>query len=153
MTKAPNQRKRFLINPAFQISVIKQMFGLTCLVIAIFYAANAYHFWSLKAQGLALGLPEGHVFFRFLAEQQARMDVFFLVTSVLTLLTIVGYGLFLSHRVAGPLHRLKQYLAVAPSEEDRQAPLKFRTNDYFPEVAEAVNLRLKKSVPGSTPKP
>jgi len=138
MKNSDNKRHKFLINPRFQISVIKQMVLLTCVVIAIFYGANFYHFWSLNQQGLALGLPPSHVFFVFMRNQQTTMNIFFLVTSVLALLTIVGYGLFLSHRIAGPLHRLKKYLG----EEKTNSPLSFRENDYFPEVAEAVNLRL-----------
>jgi hypothetical protein len=152
MKKIPKKRQQFLINSAFQLSVIRQMLVLTGLVIGIFYAANFYHFWSLKAQGLALGLPPTHVFFRFLQEQQRTMDLIFIVTALLTLLTIVGFGLFLSHRVAGPLYRLKQYLAETPVDGKVQELLKFRDGDYFPDVADAINSRLSKtSKTSSTP--
>jgi hypothetical protein len=153
MTKIPKKRQQFLINPAFQLSVIRQMLVLTGLVIGIFYAANFYHFWSLEAQGLALGLPPTHVFFKFLREQQRTMDLIFGVTALLTLITIVGFGLFLSHRVAGPLYRLKQYLTEAPVDADAQAPLKFRDGDYFPDVAEAINVRLSQSSKTGSSKP
>jgi hypothetical protein len=144
MSETPNKRKKFLINPPFQISIIRQMLILTCVVIAIFYGANIYHFWSLRRQGLSLGLPPEHVFFRFLAEQQYTMDLLFLFTSVLAFLTIVGFGLFLSHRIAGPLYRLKQYLHESHLDPNNTEALCFRENDYFPDVAEAVNLRLGK---------
>lgn len=147
-----NDRKKFLINPRFQISVIKQMVALTCVVLAIFYGANSYHFWSLKQQGLKIGLNPGHVFFKFVAEQRATMDLFFLVTSLLTLIAIVGFGMLLSHRVAGPLHRLKRYLDECVANDESLPLLKFRENDYFPEVADAVNLRLQKSPDASAPK-
>jgi hypothetical protein len=153
MSGKPKKRQQFLINPTFQLSVIRQMLLLTGLVIGIFYAANFYHFWSLEAQGLALGLPPTHVFFKFLREQQRTMDLIFIVTSLVTMLTIVGFGLFLSHRVAGPLHRLKQYLEQSPIEGEVPRHLKFRDGDYFPDVAEAVNLRLSQSTKDSSSKP
>jgi hypothetical protein len=152
MNKVPKKRQQFLINPAFQVSVIRQMLVLTGLVIGIFYAANYYHFWSLAAQGLALGLPPTHVFFKFLSEQQRTMDLIFIVTSLLTLVTIVGFGLFLSHRVAGPLYRLKQYLAEPSADTQTLEPLKFRDGDYFPDVAEAINVRLSQPSKSSSSK-
>ncbi|MEO5668904.1 MAG: hypothetical protein ABIR96_12665 [Bdellovibrionota bacterium] len=146
-----SKRKKFLINPDFQISVIKQMLVLACAVIAIFYSASFYHFWSLKQQGLAMGLPATHVFFQFLRDQQDTMDLFFLFTSIATIVAIVGFGIFLSHRVAGPLFRMKQYL---DKDLDAAEPalLKFRDGDYFPEIAESLNVRLSKTAKGSTPK-
>jgi len=142
MKNPPNKRSRFLINPGFQLSVIRQMLALTGVVIAIFYGAIYYHFWSLEQQGLSLGLPATHVFFDFLAEQRRTMDLIFLVTSMAALLAIVGFGLFLSHRVAGPLFRLKQYLDSQGPDVPAHTPLKFREGDYFPEVADSVNSRL-----------
>ena len=153
MKKTSNKRSTFLINPQFQISVIKQMFALTCVVIGIFYAANFYHFWTLEQQGLALDLPATHVFFRFIAEQRQTMNIIFLVTALVTLLAIVGFGLMLSHRVAGPLYRMKQYLLDPASNTPSAAPLKFRDNDHFPELAEALNTRLGKSDAASASKP
>jgi hypothetical protein len=142
MKHSNNQRKTFLIHREFQLSFIKHMLVLTLCVIAIFYAANLYHFWTLKQQGLSLGLPSTHVFFRFIREQQHTMDLLFLITSTAAMLTIIGFGLFLSHRVAGPLHRLKKYLESEDSFESTSKPLKFRDGDYFGDIAAALNERL-----------
>lgn len=148
MTKATNKRKKFLIQPAFQISVIKHMTLLTVFVIMTFYSANLYHFWSLRERGLKLGLAPDHIFFEFLRSQQRTMDLIFIVTSIVVLAIIVGFGVFLSHRVAGPLHRLKTYLGEDHSKT--KYPLKFRKNDYFTDVADALNKRLGLADPGST---
>ncbi len=144
MKKSSFKRKTLLINREFQLSFIRHMLLLTFFVIALFYAANLYHFWNLREQGLSLGLPATHVFFKFLRQQQGTMDIIFALASVAAGITIIGYGLFLSHRVAGPLHRLKKYLRSPDAISSTYRELKFRENDYFSDVAQAVNERLKK---------
>jgi ABC-type Fe3+ transport system substrate-binding protein len=135
------KRTKVLINPQFQLSVIRYMLFLTFIIVAVFYAANLYHFWALKKQGLLLGLPSDHIFFWFIDEQQRNMDILFLVTSAVALLTIVCFGLLISHRVAGPMFRICQYLLSPVATKDLQA-LKLRDKDYFHDVADALNERL-----------
>jgi len=142
-------RKHFLINPRFQLNYIKHTIFLMLMTVVIFYGASLYHFWNFKKQGQAAGLPEEHIFFKFLQQQQSSMEIVFLVTAFVVAIFIVAYGIFLSHKVAGPLYRMNRYL-----EENRGSntseELKFRKDDYFPELADNFNKyieELKNSVP------
>ena len=144
MTKKSYEgRKVLLINRPFQVSFLKHVLLLAVLVLGIFYTALHFLFYSFRKQGLDMGLDENHVFFRFIDKQQFTMDMIFGITMVITVIVIVAYGLLLSNRVAGPLHRLKIYLEqYKDSNENKE--LKFREGDYFSEIADALNDALRK---------
>lgn len=133
-----NNRKKVLINPKFQLNYIKHTVVLSLLVLATFYFSTLMHFNNFKSKGIAAGLPEDHIFFEFIKGQQSSMDILFLVSGVIAILVIVGYGVYLSHRVAGPLYRLQKYLEES-QEGGPEKPLKFREGDYFGELADAIN--------------
>lgn len=58
----------------------------------------------------------------------------------LGLIVIFGvWGLFFSHRIAGPLYRLNRVFREArESGELDQRQLKFRDNDFFHEIPESI---------------
>ena len=144
MEEKSSGRKVLLINRPFQISFLKHVLSLALIVLGIFYSALYYLFYSFRKQGLKIGLDSDHVFFRFIEKQQFTMDIIFGITMVITILVIVGYGLLLSNRVAGPLHRLKTYLSEYKNQKEFQE-LKFREDDYFSDLAEVVNDALRKT--------
>lgn len=138
-----NKRKTLLINRPFQLSIIGQ-FGVLALAIAlIYFVAMQLFFSKMVAQAQLANLPSGHVFYQFIQQQQVLMTRIYAVSSVVALLVTVVGGLWLSHRVAGPIHRLVQYLK-SESPSPKASELHFRKNDYFPEVEEAMNEFIKK---------
>jgi len=131
-------RTVFLTNPRFQLSFLGYTLGMAFVIIAVFYAANMYFFLKFIAKGKELGLPPTHVFFKFIREQQHTMDIIFVVTAVFAFVFLFMFGFFLSNRVAGSLYRMQDHLRQmkeAPEYKD----LKFRRDDYFHEVADAIN--------------
>jgi hypothetical protein len=132
-----NQRKVLLINRSFQLSILGWVLLLALLLIGVFYAANWWFFHSFTQLAVKANLPPGHVFFRFMAEQQSFMNKIFVVASVFSTATIIFGGLVLSHRVAGPLFRLTQHLRA--HDPRSVTPIRFRKRDYFPEIEEAFN--------------
>ncbi len=135
-----NRRRGFLINPEFQWSFIRHCLGLAAIILLVVFAANSLFFWSLHNMGQRAGLDPTHIFFRFLAQQQSRMLWIFIGTSGIVASTILSFGLRLSHRIAGPLFKLDRFLKD-PSKARRG--LRFRTGDYFPELAESANEALR----------
>jgi HAMP domain-containing protein len=133
-----NKRRKFLIDPQFQLTFMAYMAGLSALAIAIFYASNVYFFWRFREMGSAVGLSPDHIFFQFLRDQQTTMTVIFAVTATLAIGTLLVCGLLISHRVAGPLLRLRNQMHLI-AEGKASAPVKFRDNDFFQELAEAFN--------------
>ncbi len=113
----------------------------TVVNVAVFYAAISYFFWSFSNRGKDIGIPPNHVFFEFLNNQQIQMNWVFLITTFVALAIIAVIGYVVSHRVAGPLHRLiKHFQDVADGKTLQDVT--FRSNDYFSEVAENYNKQL-----------
>jgi hypothetical protein len=109
--------------------------------MSIIYLANDYFFHSYIQKGQALNLPPDHPFFLMIHEQKKFMTKVFIAvaTSISTIACL--WGLFYSHKIAGPLYRLQRYFTLAAHES---SPLKskiyFRDNDFFQEVPDSINL-------------
>ena len=133
-----NARKTLLINPKFQLSLIAYLNFVSISIIAIFYGAVTYFFWRLNQMGQAAGLPPTHVFYEFLHDQRRVMNGVFLITALVAFVVIFVSGLVLSHRIAGPIERLKSHLARV-TDGETEAELTFRERDYFDDLPEPVN--------------
>ena len=140
--KMINLRKVLLINKPFQYSVLGWFFLMSLVLIAIFYGAIWFFFHRLTADAISVGLPPGHVFFRFVDEQKIIMNKIFIISSFVSFFSILFGGLLLSNKVAGPIYRLTQYL-LKNSIHDAQI-LKFRKGDYFIELQDAFNQYIQK---------
>lgn len=138
-----NKRRVFLINPPFQLAFMAWMVGISFAVIGVFYGANWYFFEKFWDQGVALGLPTDHVFFEFLRDQRREMFWIFLATSSVVFAAVCSIGLILSHRVAGPLYRLRKHV-MDVADGNTVDDVKFRTGDHFQEVAAAYNLQMER---------
>lgn len=53
--------------------------------------------------------------------------------------------IFLTHKIAGPLYKLTQYLS-AFNRGENYGKLKFRGGDYFPELADEYNKAMEKII-------
>jgi methyl-accepting chemotaxis protein len=138
--KAPKKfvRRKLLIDPSFQLYFLAYSVGIAVIVSAIFFIANRLLFQSFLTQGRALGLPPEHMFFRFILEQRAVLDLTLIGTSLIVIFLLIAYGLYLSNRVAGPIYRLKNSLK-AYTASGKFSPVKFRKRDFFQDLATSVN--------------
>ena len=83
-----------------------------------------------------MGIPEGHIFYQFLLNQKQDLDRLFIGLAAVNLILLLGVGFLLSHRIAGPLKKLKGYLA----DLDSTSPdFKTRDKDFFQDMTEVVN--------------
>ena len=116
--------------------------------ISIMFISNYLFFESFIAKGEALGLPNDHPYFSLIKEQRETMTNIFLFVSIFISFVIGMWGLFFSHRIAGPLYRLRRYFTEATASvnsEQKLSPIFFRQNDFFLEVPESINDYLKKA--------
>ena len=135
------QRKKWIINPKFQIGFILKVNLVFALVIFIFYAANLHFFRVYMQLGKKIGLPESHIFFVFIKDQFHQMNSIFIITSVSVFVGVCLLGALFSHRIAGPLYRLnKHFLEIANGKPVSE--VHFRDTDYFQELAESYNKHL-----------
>jgi hypothetical protein len=132
--------KKFLINNNFQIQFMISLLLISICSMSVIYLANDYFFHSYMQRGEALNLPPDHPFFLMILEQKKFMTNVFMVVAA-SISAIAGlWGLFYSHKIAGPLYRLQKYFTQAAVDS---APLKkkiyFRDDDFFQEVPDSIN--------------
>lgn len=139
-----SRRKIYLINKPFQYSFIIFSCTVSLLSLCTFYFAILYFFWSFEQRGINLGIPPEHIFFRYIAEEKIAMNNIFIVASIIVLAITTLGALVLSHRVAGPLYRLRQHLHQISSMQTLKT-VKFRRGDFFRELEESFNFFIKET--------
>jgi len=130
-----NLRRHLIINPLFQVK-FALLFTLAVAVFSLIFPIFVY---------TMLSNLEGHDFFQkhgnaAQALREARYDLFIFLglTSLVTVVTSFVLALFHSHRIAGPLYKLRMSM-VAMQQGILDRHIKFRTNDNFPELADGFN--------------
>lgn len=135
--------KKYIIYPKFQWKLIQYFLLLAMFTSASFYGAVWYFFHSFESKGVKVGIPVNHVFFQFIGDLRAEMNLIFAITAVLIFLTLIFAGVMISHRVAGPIYRMEADLTKM-AETGKLKPIQFRDGDFFMALAENFNKLLKK---------
>jgi hypothetical protein len=133
------QRKlrNYLIEPEFQLRLISYFAGLFAFTTISLYSTVFIFFWRLRQKALNVGIPEGHIFFQFVGNEKRDLDLTFALLALVNLIVLVGVGVVVSHRIAGPLHKLKNYLTQVISSEGPD--FKLRKNDFLRDLEPVVN--------------
>lgn len=141
--KKKKWRLRSLIYPRFQLLIIG-INGLVMLAAFTIVGLQASRtFAKLHELGVASQLNENHVYFKFV-QYQAKTMYGQLAFALMGGLFISGVStLILSHRLAGPIVRLRGYF-LGISRGDNVKPLSFRKGDFFLDIPPAVNAALEK---------
>lgn len=142
--KPGNRRKIFLINPRLQYSFLGFSLLMSLISIAVFYIATLYLFWKFEQTGYSVGIAEGHIFYRFIADQRSLMNTILLIAAPVITIATCFIGIKLSHRVAGPIYNMTKHLKNI-NENGEIKEIKFRENDYFLELENEFNNFIKNS--------
>lgn len=132
-------RRKFLIYPKFQLALIGANAVILFMVCTIVGLQSWRSMIRLSELGMRAGLQPGHPYFEFL-ELQARTFYSYLATGVVAaLLLSAAATLLLSHKLAGPLVRLRRYFEDMAVTGKVAQPLSFRKGDYLNELPESIN--------------
>lgn len=131
-------RKRVLIHPAVQFRFLALTGGIALAVIAVFYLSEIYSFSILDETIRASGLPPGHTLFARMEEHRDRLRFIVLMTTVFGALTTLSFGLGFSHRIVGPIYRLRKHIRRILAGE-ALGDVHFRNGDFFGELADSFN--------------
>lgn len=123
-----------LINGPFQLKLMSYFVGLFFLTTLTLYSTTFLFFWNLKQKGLKVGIPEDHVYYAFLNTQKNDLDLLFIGLAMINLILLLVVGFIVSHRIAGPIHKVKQALS-----ENSEGQIQMREGDFFKELAPLVN--------------
>lgn len=103
-------RKQFLINKEFQFKFIFFMAMVALVTMASTYVVIHLYFAEFQKLSDQSGLSANHPFRDLLNYQQMKMNNFFIILAVVNIFTILASGIWMSHRIAGPIHRMVQSL-------------------------------------------
>jgi len=146
MNRKKNLRRQYLINPRFQWALITFFSSLAFLTVLMNLYAFRLIFQKYRDNLFSLGLAPDHPMLLILEEQRQDMLRMVLSSSGLLFVFLLVGGVLVSHRIAGPIHRLRTHLEKI-LENPSGPRLTFRKNDYFQELAPLINTlaeRLKK---------
>lgn len=130
-----NVRKHILINPTFQVK-FALLFTLAVMVFSSIFPVFVYTlFESMESHTL---FSKSTAAIAALREARSDMVIFFSVMLLVTTITAFLLALFHSHRIAGPLYKLRMSM-VAMQQGVLNQHIKFRTKDNFGELADGFN--------------
>jgi len=134
-----SRRKTILVNPRFQIRVVFYSLVVTGVVsIVVYWGSNlffdkvysmlSFHMFESSEKTIAL-----------LQEQRDLFEKYFLIFNCFLFSFLVLTGLFISHRIAGPVYRVLQYAKERMRNPQMTQELNLRKWDMFQEVVEEFN--------------
>lgn len=123
-----------MINPSFQLKFSLIVCSII-LISTLIYPVIIYDFFKLMVASTP-NVPE-----KLIAARNELVIYLVFIQIVITLLTFIAF-IFITHKIAGPLYKLKNHLASI-REGHAITPLTFRTGDHFQDVAEEVTLFLE----------
>ena len=135
--------KIYLINPGFQYKFMAWVLGWAAFSLLVFFLSNYLFFDQMISKGKEVGLSANHAYFMLIHDQKIYMARIYLIASSVMTVAITFWGLFFSHRIAGPMYRLSRTFSdAAESGEDISSQIRFRESDFFAEVPESINTYL-----------
>ena len=133
----PNRQvKNILINPRFQLKLLAYFIILFVITTISLYSTTYLFFWKLQQKAMKVGIPDGHVFYRFLENQKYDLDLLFIGLAVFNFALLLTVGFIISHRIAGPLRKLQSHLDSLNKNSDN---FKLRQTDFFKELEPTVD--------------
>lgn len=131
-------RKKYFNYPQLQwalltINIIVNSFLFTILSVRV-----KLFFDSLIDLGNQSGFDENHVYFQFLKSQQEYLKFEFSLAFLISLVVSSALVLWISHRLAGPLLRLREHLSKI-AETGVYSKIIFRKSDYFQDLSNNLN--------------
>jgi hypothetical protein len=131
-------RSNYLINPPFQWAMIRWAILISLVNSFISILAFAAFFRRLVIAGVQQSIPYNSPYFQALTQEKSRLILIFGLTTFLSVCMITGFGIFISHKIAGPIYRLSRYLKNTDPKKDLP-DLHFRKDDFFKDLADDFN--------------
>ena len=133
-----NQRQVFLINPRFQTRIMGLMMIPVLVNTLIMVAMSRFLLTALRANIQNFLTIDEQLFDAMGAAQSRTISLTFMAMGLMSIFFFALWAMILSHRIAGPLHRLREELRLA-RDSGRFRPIQFRKGDYFQEIPTAYN--------------
>lgn len=132
-------RKNFLINPFFQVRFVIFMIIVSTISMGMTFIMFKLCFQEFYQLADSSNLANNHPFRDLIQYQEGQFVTFFIILAVSNVILITLMGLWMSHRIAGPIYRITKNLL----DPNFGGKISTREDDYFKELPEAINRVLK----------
>jgi hypothetical protein len=146
LSKERRTQFRFFVVPKFQMALIAANLVIVILIMLGAAAAATLAYGELWNIGILSKFPPKHLYFKFLAFQWRKLIFALGITAIVSAALSSFLTLVISHRLAGPLVRLRKHFEGMADGSAIDTPLKFRKGDYLSDLAPIINravLRLR----------
>ncbi|MBI2522656.1 MAG: hypothetical protein HYV97_19705 [Bdellovibrio sp.] len=133
------RRKHFLIYPRFQLTLIIVNIVIMAGAFGVVALQTARMFGQLRQMGQDASLGKDHVYYQFLEMQSGVFQSHLFIALAVALVVSLSLTLLLSHRLAGPIVRLRSYFDDIALKGRPSGPLQFRSRDYFSDLPPVIN--------------
>ncbi len=133
-----NRRRKIIVDPKLQYSMISSLLIVFVLASAIFYVTTSFAFLEVRATVETLQLPQEHQIFSDLQRIEDATMLAFVAIFVGFAVLVTWGGLYVSRKIAGPIFALRRHFDRVAAGET-VADLAFRKDDYFTGLQKAFN--------------
>ena len=141
------KRTNYFIYPKFQLPIILGGVIPLLLVLGGIYLRFRASFDRLELHMKALGTHTNPKVLNAIQAQETLVQKYFISGAVIGLVVIAVVSILLSHKMAGPIYRLKLELKKL-KEGNSSMPIKFREGDYLVDMEEDLNHCISKHSSG-----
>lgn len=129
-----HKRKKYIINPTFQI----KMSAYVCLFVLIASIFYPMFIWDIYERFTQVILQYDSILYQSLQDEKMSILKMLIFWQLIIIFFAFLTCMFISHRIAGPMYKLKKFLRAIPDMKTFEK-IHFRKGDYFREVAEVCN--------------
>ena len=138
------KRRNYLINKEFQLQFIALLVFAAMLASIQLIAAVLILDSNVEQEAASYGLTADPVVLSFIIIKHKEMLIQVFTFVGVTVVLLAAFGLYFSHRIAGPIYKINKFLTELTRDGNIDATLKLRKSDQFREVADTINLLLER---------
>jgi hypothetical protein len=128
-------RRKVLINKEFQFNFCMSLIIPMLIMSVMYWIAIEVYIKKLIQVGINQGLPVSHEYYKLIKNQRSDLLLILMGFTILIGIVFFVWGIFYSHRIAGPLFKMDKWLKETETiDEAVERPVQFRKKDFFQEL-------------------
>lgn len=135
-------RRQYMINQDFQFRYIGLLVALACVVSLVFVLATKYYLETSLSPIIESGLLTSPLANQLIEIEKNFLNKKLLILFLTLISTITLAGIFITHRIAGPLYALERRMKQIAQEGIESSEFRIRRTDEFQELAESFNMMI-----------
>lgn len=137
------KRKRFLIYPRFQLTLIAFQWVILAAILTSIYFTIGNAVTHLRSTAVEVGLDPNHPFFRLISLEEKLLLKSLKWPFGIAAVAITFLSVWVSDRLAGPIIRLREFFREM-GQTGAPDTVRFRKGDFFDDLPEVINTALKR---------